>query len=145
MDGAASTSLSPTAASHHPKLRLPATCEPPSELNPPKQATWIVCPGSVTLPRYHKSTGEGQLLIILNAQVFGATGHMGRSLIRAILSHGDKCTAVGWTQEDTLEQMKRWHERNCLGLLCDVRVRETVDSVIKMSIEHWGNIDIIAK
>lgn len=117
MDGAASTSLSPTAASHHPKLHLPATCEPPSELNPPKQATWIV---------------------------FGATGHMGRSLIRAILSHGDKCTAIGWTQENTLEQMQRWHERNCLGLLCDVRVRETVDNVIKMSIEHWGNIDIVA-
>lgn len=85
------------------------------------------------------------MLIILNVQVFGATGHMGRSLIRAILSHGDKCTAVGWTQENTLEQMQRWHERNCLGLLCDVRVRETVDNVIKMSIEHWGNIDIIAK
>lgn len=85
------------------------------------------------------------MLIIFNVQVFGATGHMGRSLIRTILSHGDKCTAVGWTQENTLEQMQRWHERNCLGLLCDVRVRETVDNVIKMSIEHWGNIDIIAK
>ncbi|OCK84797.1 short chain dehydrogenase/reductase family protein-like protein [Lepidopterella palustris CBS 459.81] len=117
MDDTASTSLSPTAASHHPTLRLPATCEPPSEQNPPKQAAWIV---------------------------FGATGHMGRSLVRSVLSHGDKCTAVGWTQENIPEQMERWHERNCLGLLCDVRVRETVDTVIKKSIERWGNIDIIA-
>jgi hypothetical protein len=32
-----------------------------------------------------------------------------------------------------------------LGLLCDVRVRETVDQVIRKSIEHWGHFDIIAK
>jgi NADP-dependent 3-hydroxy acid dehydrogenase YdfG len=70
---------------------------------------------------------------------------MGRSLVRALLSHGDQCTAVGWTQENTMEQMQNWQEKKCLGLLCDVRVRETVDSVIKRSIEHWGNIDIIAK
>ncbi|KAF2114787.1 hypothetical protein BDV96DRAFT_599969 [Lophiotrema nucula] len=114
---AASQSLSPNSASHHPHLRLPATCDPPSEHNPPRQASWIV---------------------------FGATGHMGRSLVRAVLSHGDKCTAVGWTQENTVEQLERWQDRNCLGLLCDVRVRETVDVVIKKSIERWGGIDIIA-
>jgi hypothetical protein len=32
-----------------------------------------------------------------------------------------------------------------LGLLCDVRVRDTVDQVIKKSIDHWGHVDIIAK
>ncbi|KAF2653725.1 NAD(P)-binding protein [Lophiostoma macrostomum CBS 122681] len=113
----ASQSLSPTAASNHPNLRLPPTCKPPSEHNPPKQASWIV---------------------------FGATGHMGRSLVRAVLSHGDHCTAVGWTQENTMQQMAKWQDRKCLGLLCDVRVRETVDNVIKTSIEHWGKIDVIA-
>ncbi|KAK7184246.1 oxidoreductase [Paraphaeosphaeria sporulosa] len=114
----ASQSLSPAAASHNPNLKLPATCDPPSEHSPPKQASWIV---------------------------FGATGHMGRSLVRALLSHGDKCTAVGWTQENTMEQMKKWEqEKNCVGMLCDVRVRETVDNVIKKSIEHWGHIDVIA-
>jgi NAD(P)-dependent dehydrogenase (short-subunit alcohol dehydrogenase family) len=77
-------------------------------------------------------------------QVFGATGHMGRSLVRAILAHGDQCTAVGWTQENTPEQMEKWQERNCLGLLCDVRVRETVDQVIKKSIDYWGHVDVIA-
>ncbi|KAJ4366816.1 1,2-dihydroxy-3-keto-5-methylthiopentene dioxygenase [Neocucurbitaria cava] len=113
----ASQSLSPGAAIQNPNLRLPATCEPPSEHNPPKQAVWIV---------------------------FGATGHMGRSLVRAILAHGDQCTAVGWTQENTPEQMRKWQDRNCLGLLCDVRVRETVDHVIKKSIEYWGRVDVIA-
>ncbi|KAF2750414.1 NAD(P)-binding protein [Sporormia fimetaria CBS 119925] len=112
-----SQSLSPAAAQHHQNLRLPTTCDPPSPDNPPKQASWIV---------------------------FGATGHMGRSLVRAVLSHGDKCTAVGWTQENTMEQMQKWQDTNCLGLLCDVRVRETVDYVIQKSIEHWGNVDIIA-
>ncbi|KAL1793457.1 hypothetical protein ACET3X_008439 [Alternaria dauci] len=98
-------------------LILPATCDPPSEHNPPKRAVWIV---------------------------FGATGHMGRSLVRAILAHGDQCTAVGWTEENTPEQMDKWQSSNCLGLLCDVRVRETVDQVIKKSIEYWGQVDVIA-
>ncbi|KAH7122507.1 short chain dehydrogenase/reductase family protein-like protein [Dendryphion nanum] len=113
----ASQSLSPGAASHNPNLRLPATCDPPSEHNPPRQASWIV---------------------------FGATGHMGRSLARAALSHGDQVTVVGWTQENTMEQMEKWQDSNCLGLLCDVRVRETVESVIQRSIERWGNVDVIA-
>lgn len=69
---------------------------------------------------------------------------MGRSLVRAILAHGDQCTAVGWTQENTPDQMQKWQDRNCLGLLCDVRVRETVDHVMKRSIEHWGRVDVIA-
>ena len=70
---------------------------------------------------------------------------MGRSLVRAVLSHGDKCTAVGWTQENSVEQMEKLQDKNCLALLCDVRVRETVETVIQKSIDHWGNIDIIAK
>jgi NAD(P)-dependent dehydrogenase (short-subunit alcohol dehydrogenase family) len=69
---------------------------------------------------------------------------MGRSLVRAILAHGDQCTAVGWTQENTPEQMLKWQDRNCLGLLCDVRVRKTVEHVMKRSIEHWGRVDVIA-
>ncbi|PSN70902.1 NAD(P)-binding protein [Corynespora cassiicola Philippines] len=117
----ASQSLSPGAASHQLNLRLPATCDPPSDVNPHRQASWI-----------------------LTGKVFGATGHMGRSLVRAVLSHGDKCTAVGWTQENSVEQMEKLQDKNCLALLCDVRVRETVETVIHKSIDHWGNIDIIA-
>ncbi|KAK8199386.1 hypothetical protein IWZ00DRAFT_13417 [Phyllosticta capitalensis] len=117
-----SPSLSPAAASHQPRLRLPATCEPPTENNPAKQAVWII---------------------------FGATGHMGRSLTRSALGHGDQVAAVGWTQENTVEQMKRWeaHERsnkNCLGLLCDVRARETVKDAIDATVKRWGRIDVVA-
>ncbi len=68
---------------------------------------------------------------------------MGQSLVRAILAHGDQCTAVGWTQENTIEQMNKWQDRNCIGLLCDVRLRDTVDRVLKKSMEHWGRVDII--
>ena len=44
-----------------------------------------------------------------------------------------------------MEEMKSWMVDNSLGMLCDVRVRETVDAVVKKSIEHWGKVDIIAK
>ena len=37
-----SQSLSPTTAADQLNLRLPATCDPPSEHNPPKKASWIV-------------------------------------------------------------------------------------------------------
>jgi hypothetical protein len=37
-----SQSLSPGAATHNANLILPATCDPPSEHNPPKRAVWIV-------------------------------------------------------------------------------------------------------
>jgi len=43
-----------------------------------------------------------------------------------------------------MAQMQGWHDR-CLGLLCDVRVRETVAAVIKKAIQHWGRIDIVVK
>lgn len=137
-------SLSPVAAaaaaSRQTRLWLPATCEPPSGKHPPKQAVWIVRPSSVS----------GQLDLGLRltgtlTQVFGATGHMGRYLVRTVLAHGDKITAVGWTQEHGPEQVERGQQRNSLGLTCDVRVRESVDAVIKKSVSHWGKVDIIVK
>lgn len=112
-----SESVGSPSVSLAPRLQLPATCDPPSESNPPMQKVWII---------------------------FGATGHMGRSLTKAALAHGDKVTAVGKTFEHSIKQMQGWHD-NCLGLLCDVRVPETVDAVIKNSIQHFGGVDIIAK
>ncbi|KAF1809286.1 NAD(P)-binding protein [Eremomyces bilateralis CBS 781.70] len=99
-------------------LRLPPTTEPPSDSNPPKQKTWLI---------------------------FGATGHMGRSLVRCCLSHGDRVSAVGWTKEHTLQQMQNAKpgERNYHGLLCDVRVRETVDAAVQAAIKHWKAFDIV--
>ncbi|RDI86659.1 hypothetical protein Vi05172_g3502 [Venturia inaequalis] len=110
-------SLSPSDASRIPDLKLPPACDPPSDSNPPKQAIWII---------------------------FGATGHLGRSVVRAAASHGDKVTVVGWTLEHTLPQMKSWQEANTLNLLCDIRVRETVDAIIKQTIHHWGRVDVVA-
>jgi NAD(P)-dependent dehydrogenase (short-subunit alcohol dehydrogenase family) len=70
---------------------------------------------------------------------------MGRSVVRSALTHKDRVTAVGRTFENSMESMQGWNEEgNCLGLLCDVRVRETVKEVIDKSIAHWGHIDIIA-
>lgn len=109
------TSPYPTSPSSTAGLHLPATTSPPSETNPPTQKVWII---------------------------FGATGHIGRSLAKSALSHGDQITAVGRTMENTMAQMQNWHER-CLGLLCDVRVRETVEAVIQRSIKHWGRVDVV--
>ena len=76
---------------------------------------------------------------------------MGRSVVKAALAHNDFVSAVGRTFENSLPSMQDWSPgyshtppSHCLGLLCDVRVRETVDAVIQKSIAHWGRIDIIA-
>lgn len=71
---------------------------------------------------------------------------MGRSLAKAALIHNDLVSAVGRTFEDSYESMQRMQveNENCLGLLCDVRARETVKEVIERTIAHFGRIDIIA-
>nr|POE56800.1 putative oxidoreductase [Quercus suber] len=107
------TPLSPSTPQTH--LHLPPSTDPPSEPNPPTPKTWLI---------------------------FGATGHIGRSLAQSALAHGDRVAAVGRTLENTLEQMRGWHER-CLGLLCDVRVRETVEECLRRTTQAWGRIDII--
>ncbi|KAK4960979.1 1,2-dihydroxy-3-keto-5-methylthiopentene dioxygenase [Elasticomyces elasticus] len=111
-----SSVLSPSRVTvAHPHLHLPSSTDPPSESNPPTQKVWIV---------------------------FGATGHIGRSLVKAALSHGDNVAAVGRTLENTMPQMQGWHEQ-CLGLLCDVRVRSTVKTAMESCISRFGRIDII--
>lgn len=112
------TVFSPTTLlANNPRLHLPAATDPPSETNPPTQKTWLV---------------------------FGATGHIGRSLVKAALSHGDNVAAVGRTGENSMKQMQGWHER-CLGLLCDVRVRETVRRAVDDCIGRFGGLDIVVK
>ena len=82
--------------------------------------------------------------------MFGASGHIGRSVVKAALAHDDLVTAVGRTYENTLSSMQLSFPSSpakapsCLPLLCDVRVPETVDAVIQRSIAHWGRIDVIA-
>ncbi|KAL9048856.1 MAG: hypothetical protein Q9206_005815, partial [Seirophora lacunosa] len=80
-------------------------------------------------------------------QIFGASGHIGRSVAKAALSHNDLVTAVGRLHEDTIaavESSFRPFHQHCLPLLCDVRIRSTVDAVIEQSIAHFGRIDVIA-
>jgi len=42
-----------------------------------------------------------------------------------------------------MDQMNGWHD-NCLGALCDIRVRETVDEVFEKTIQRFGGFDVIA-
>lgn len=71
---------------------------------------------------------------------------MGRSLIKTALSRNDLVAAVGRTFQDSPESMKDLEDEheNCLGLLCDVRARETVKRVIDRTLERFGRIDLIA-
>jgi len=108
--------MSEDTGSKPTKLQLPVSCEPPGPSNPAKPLVWIV---------------------------FGATGHMGRSMVRKALKSGDLVTAVGRTGENTLQSMQNWH-KNCLGALCDVRARESVNKVIQKTLTHFGRIDLIA-
>ncbi|KAL8303780.1 hypothetical protein RB601_007619 [Gaeumannomyces tritici] len=98
------------------RLQLPASCDPPSPQGPTKQLVWIV---------------------------FGGTGHMGRSLVKCALAHGDKVTTVGKTFESTPESMVQQHE-NCFGALCDVRAKDSVRRVVDKTLERFGRIDVIA-
>jgi NAD(P)-dependent dehydrogenase (short-subunit alcohol dehydrogenase family) len=68
---------------------------------------------------------------------------MGRSLVKAALSHGDYVTTVGKVYESTPESMVQEHE-NCLGALCDVRLKDSVARVIEKTLDRFGRIDCIA-
>lgn len=116
MPPATRTAYAPAAVVlDNPRLHLPASTGPPSDEDPPTPKVWLI---------------------------FGATGHIGRSLTKCALGHGDQVAAVGSLLENTKEQMEGWHER-CLGLLCDVRLRETVGAVIKACVDKWGRLDIV--
>jgi NAD(P)-dependent dehydrogenase (short-subunit alcohol dehydrogenase family) len=116
---------------------LPATTDPPSHTNPPKQKVWLI---------------------------FGATGHMGRSVTKAALSHGDLVCAVGQSLSDTPATLSSLcpspsgantntnttantnsrADDSYLGLLCDVRIRPSVSAALDVTLLHFGRIDIIA-
>ena len=68
---------------------------------------------------------------------------MGRSLVKAALSHGDYVACVGRVSEIELQDITNIHE-NCLGALCDVRSRESVCSVVQQALDRFGRIDVVA-
>jgi NAD(P)-dependent dehydrogenase (short-subunit alcohol dehydrogenase family) len=78
-------------------------------------------------------------------QVFGGTGHMGRSLVKCALARGDLVCAVGRIFETSPESMTAQHPGpNSLGLLCDVRSRESVAAAIERTREQFGRLDVVA-
>ncbi|KAL2145969.1 hypothetical protein VTI28DRAFT_5626 [Corynascus sepedonium] len=99
------------------KLQLPASCDPPQPGAPVKPLVWIV---------------------------FGGTGHMGRSLVKSALSHGDLVTTVGRVLETSPEAMATLNSETCLGQLCDVRDGTSVARVIERTLDRFGRIDCIA-
>ncbi|KAL3424002.1 oxidoreductase [Phlyctema vagabunda] len=115
-EGSSSADQSKSKNANIPGLQLPLSCDPPSAANPPRQLVWIV---------------------------FGATGHLGRSIVRNALTKGDLVTAVGRTFENSIGSMQAWHA-NCLGTLCDVRARESVGVVVEKTIAHFGRVDVVA-
>ncbi|KAI1029723.1 hypothetical protein LB503_008233 [Fusarium chuoi] len=105
-----------TEASSRPRIaQLPASCDPPQPNTPVKQLVWVI---------------------------FGGTGQMGHSLVKCALSHGDLVTSVGRVFETSLKDMENIHE-NCLGALCDVRARESVNRVIERTLQRFSRIDIV--
>jgi len=74
--------------------------------------------------------------------VFGGTGHMGRSLVKCALGHGELVATVGRVFESTPESMVQTNE-NCLGLLCDVRDGNSVTRAIEATLARFGRIDCI--
>ncbi|ESZ99315.1 putative Uncharacterized oxidoreductase [Sclerotinia borealis F-4128] len=100
------------------KLQLPMSCDPPGPGNKTRSKVWVI---------------------------FGATGHMGQSLLRACLDNGDEVVAVGRIYENTLELMqKSFPQTNCFHTLCDVRVRESVSAVLDQALKRFTRIDVIA-
>jgi hypothetical protein len=107
----------PTPPPAIPAPQLPASCEPPSPSRPPQQQVWVI---------------------------FGATGHLGRSICRVALARGDCVTAVGRNIPAEEASMHGWHKR-CQGLVCDVRDRKTVDAAWRAALEGWGRVDVVVK
>ncbi|CUS11902.1 unnamed protein product [Tuber aestivum] len=109
------TQPSPTSSNPYARTYLPASSEPPSSSKPALQTVWLI---------------------------FGATGHLGRSICRVALARGDCVTAVGRNLPGEEVVMQGWHQM-CQGLVCDVRVRDTVSKVFGSALEHWGRVDVV--
>ena len=71
---------------------------------------------------------------------------MGHSLVRAALAHGDLVACIGRLYETTKEDITASHGKgsSVFPALCDVRSRQSVCSVVKSALDHFGRIDIVA-
>ena len=68
---------------------------------------------------------------------------MGRSLVKCALTRGDLVTSVGRVFETSPDDMADIHE-NCLGALCDVRSRQSVARVVRLTLDRFRRIDVVA-
>lgn len=113
--------LDTDAQQRFPNVQLPASTDPPSHSNPPRQAVWLI---------------------------YGASGHMGRSLVRSALIHGDKVCAVGYNIEDNIHEMQHWfsdldNEENYFVQVCDVRLKESVERAFRETVKRFEDVDVI--
>ncbi|KAG6283549.1 hypothetical protein E4U46_007746 [Claviceps purpurea] len=76
--------------------------------------------------------------------IFGGTGHMGRSLVKYALSRGDLVTSVGKVHETEANNIASVDQSCSLELLCDVRCRESVNLVIQKTLDKFRRIDVVA-
>lgn len=128
------------------RLELPASCQPPQSPFPERKLVWII---------------------------FGGTGHVGRSLVRSAIAHGDNVLMVGKTGEMSAAVMQKlaleirrtaeamiadaaqsepdaWKDGGKIKVgsiqwaQCDVRFRKTVDDVVARALKVFGRIDVVA-
>lgn len=104
-----------------PNVSLPSSTDPPSFQHPAIQQTWLI---------------------------YGATGHVGRSVVNAALNHGDNVCAIGNQLIDNVGAMRNLYAAsntpNYHGMLCDVRRRESVETTFDAALKHFHEIDVIA-
>lgn len=74
--------------------------------------------------------------------ITGASKGLGYAFVRAALEVGDRVVAVARTIS-TLEALKKKYPDSLLTLELDVRCRESVFTVVKAAVEHFGGLDII--
>ncbi|KAJ2893977.1 Oxidoreductase BOA17 [Zalerion maritima] len=93
--------------------------------------------------QFTQTLKEAEVELTQPTQIFGGTGHMGRSLVKCALSHGDLVVSVGRTFESTPESMAKPDEPNYMGTLCDVRAADSVSRVFERVLDRFGRYGIV--
>ncbi|KAF3273213.1 hypothetical protein TWF970_009249 [Orbilia oligospora] len=109
-----SGSASDHATSTGPIPGLPASAGPVNKEDPVPQLVWLI---------------------------FGATGHLGRSVSGIALARNDFVIHVGKTGTD--EQNPPPSNPNGVFTVCDIRDRESVSKTFDRSLTVWGRIDVV--
>ncbi|MGG3279160.1 SDR family NAD(P)-dependent oxidoreductase [Paenibacillus solani] len=74
--------------------------------------------------------------------ITGASKGLGYTFTRAALEAGDRVVAAARTIS-TLDTLKEKYPDSLLPMELDVRSRESVFTVVKAAVEHFGRLDII--